>query len=199
MNSVKPELKQLNKAIKAKNELAKAEMKSILPRFGIFARYNFSYTEARQPQESVFAYDPYNQNSLVAGVGFQWDMDFGITKSKSNTHKVDALQLTSQKKFAERGLDLLVRNTWEEIKALERALKKSSKALKYAKKFLGRTLIGGALGLVNAEDVVDAYQARILTFNEYFQKIYDYNMAWAKLSLAVGEEIDPFVLKEGTN
>ncbi len=192
----KPELQQLRKAVDAKNKLAEAEQKSLLPRLGIFAQYKFSYTSARQAQDSVFAYDPYNQNSLVAGFGFQWDIDFGVTSSKSGTLKAEALQLSAQQKNAQRGLDLFVRNTWNEINALQKSIRSSSKALKYAKKFLSRTMLGGAVGLVNAEDVVDAYQARILTFNEYFQKIYEYNMAWAKLSLMVGEEVDPFVLEK---
>lgn len=194
VNDAKPELKQLTKAIDAKDNLALAESKSNLPRLGIFARYKFAYTKARQNQSSVYAYDPYNQNSLVAGIGFQWNLDFGVTASKSGTLKAEALQLRAQKKNTTRGINTLIRNTWREIKALEKGIRHSSKALKYAKKFLNRTMIGGAVGLVNAREVVDAYQARILTFNEYFQKIYQYNMAWAKLSLTVGEEVDPFVL-----
>lgn len=197
VEGAKPELKQLTKAIDAKDNLAIAQGKSLLPRLGIFARYKFAYTNARPDQKSVFAYDPYNQNSLVVGAGFQWNLDFGITSSKSETLKAEALQLRAKKKNAARGINTLIQNTWRQIKALEKGIRHSSKALKYAKKFLNRTMIGGAIGIVNAKEVVDAYQARILTFNEYFQKIYQYNMAWAKLSLTVGEEVDPFILEKG--
>lgn len=192
----RPELKQLENGIKAKERLYKATRKSLYPITGLFMNYQFSNTNARQPQESVYAYDPYNENSLVAGLGFIWNLDFGITKNNAAKHNIESQQLKMKRQNAIRGLGLLMRKNWSEIQALKKSLKASKKALKNAKKLLNRSLMKGAVGLINARDVVEAYQARVLTFNDFFQKVHDYNLAWSNLSMAVGIEVDPFVLKQ---
>lgn len=190
----KPELLMLEKAIDAKNSLASAKDKDMIPKLGLFIKYEYSKTSARQPQTSVFAYDPYNENSLVVGLGFKWDLNFGISKSEAQKERIESMQLEAKKRDALQGLQLLVEKHWQEIQALEKSVDHLQKATKSAKKWLSSKLLKGSLGTINADQVAKAYEARLKTAQELYEKIYHYNMAWAQLSLTLGQEVDPALL-----
>ncbi|MCB9060189.1 MAG: TolC family protein [Halobacteriovoraceae bacterium] len=195
LESSRPELKQIDYGISAKNLLSNAVKKSNLPQFGAYIKYQYSYTSAREPQDSVYAYDPYNENRAVGGIGVKWNFDLGITNGQSAKHKVESIQLKSKKIDAFKKLSLLVKKNWIQIKTLEQNIKDTSKAMKFAKKLLQRTLAAGTFGLSNSKSIVDSYEERILTYKDYVQKIHEYNMAWANLSLSVGQEVDPLLLE----
>lgn len=196
MNNERPELKQLKHGVSATKMLAMATKKSALPMPGLFIKYDFTSTDAREPQKSVFAYDPYNENSLVIGVGIKWNLNFGVSNTEASKYRVSALELEAKQKNATNGVEFLLEKDWMEVKTLQQQLDSAKEAAKYAKKLVGRALIGGAMGLINAKDIVEAYQARIITFKEYLQTIYEYNLAWARLSLTVGSEVDPLLVSE---
>lgn len=193
LSSDAPELNQINNGIMANEYLAKATKKNNYPVLGILLKYEYSHTDARQIQDSVFAYDPYNENSLVIGLGFQWKFDFGVTNVEASQFSVESLKLKTKQDYAKRGIKLIVEKNWNDIISIEEQLKSSEEAAKIAKKLLNRALIGGTIGLIKAKDVVDAYEARVLSLKEHFQNIFNYNLAWANLSLAVGREVDPLI------
>ncbi len=187
----RPELKQLEAGINAKKSLAKAKSKENYPNLGLLLKYDFSYTDARQKQDSVFAYDPYNENSLIVGLGVTWDIDWGLTKAKFAKTKVEIAQLKTKKKYAEKGLLIKVFDNWNTLNGLQDKLNNSKKANRFGKKLLARAMIGGSLGLIKGKDIVEAYQMRAFTYKDHLENIYHYNLAWAELSQSVGTEVDP--------
>jgi outer membrane protein len=192
----KPELKQLSEGIKAKKLLAIGERKGNFPNLGILFKYEYSYTDARQAQQSVFAYDPYNENSLIVGVGLKWNLNFGISKAKSQKLNIEAEQLEYKQKYARHGLSVRLKEKWETVKELKTKIKNSKKANRLGKKLLSRAMIGGGIGLIKAKEVVEAYEIRAYTYKNHLENIYNYNIAWAELSRAVGTEVDPILLSK---
>ena len=190
----KPELKQLEEGIEAKRLLAIGERKSNYPNLGILFKYEYSYTDARQAQQSVFAYDPYNENSLIVGVGIKWDLNFGISKAKSQKINIESEQLKYKQKYAKHGFAIKVQEKWRIVKEFKIKIKNSKKANRLGKKLLSRTIIGGGIGLIKAKEVVEAYEIRAYTYKDHLENIYNYNLAWAELSLSVGTEVDPILL-----
>jgi outer membrane protein TolC len=188
----RPELKQVNAGIEAKHSLASATNKSRFPMLGIIGKYDFSYTSAREKQNSVFAYDPYNKNSFVLGVGFTWQLDWGISRVEAQKYRLEKRELEHKKVQAESGLVLDLRKKWEEVKYGREVVKRNSKARKYAKKWLNSIVMKAGIGSsLNTDQFAKAYQARAMTFKNYLESLYKYYLSWAKLSKAVGTEIDP--------
>ncbi len=188
----RPELKQVAAGIKAKYLLAKAAYKDRFPMLGVIGKYDFSYTSARQKQESVFAYDPYNKNSLIVGVGFTWKLDWGVSKLKSEGYKIERQVLQLKEQEARKGLLLDLKRKWKKVDTMYQLVKNNSKARKYAKKWLNSIVMkAGIGGKLNIENFAKAYQARVMTYKTYLESLYQYYLAWASLSEAVGVEVDP--------
>jgi outer membrane protein TolC len=192
----KPALKQLREGIRAKKLLAIGERKANYPSLGVLFKYEYAYTDARQKQQSVFAYDPYNENSLIVGVGVKWDLNFGTSKAKSQKLNIQAEQLEYTQKFANRGLAVKLNEKWRQVNELKKRIQNSKKANRLGKKLLSRAMIGGGIGLMQAKDVVEAYEMRAYTYKDHLENIYNYNLSWAELSLAVGTEVDPLLISK---
>lgn len=195
MENNKPLLRKIKSGIEAKKLLSSAERKANYPTLGILLRYEFAYTDARSKQDSVFAYDPYNENSLIVGFGINWDLDFGVAKAKSQKINIEMEQLQFKERFASQGFNIQLKEKWQNVKDMKQKIKNSKKASKLGKKLLSRAMIGGGIGLLKAKEIVDAYEMRAFTYKEHLENIYNYNLAWADLSSFVGMEVDPVILK----
>lgn len=187
----KPELKKLQLGIEAKHSLSKAEFKGNYPVVAFLAKYDFAYTNMRNAQKSAFAYDPYNGTNAVIGVGIKWSFDFGVTNAKSAKIHAEAMELEAQRRFADEGIPVMIEKAWLEVREAEQNLMAQKRASKLGKQWLTKYMGGASLGIVDSKDLVDAYQARLLTLKDYYEAIYKHHMAWADLCLAVGKEIDP--------
>lgn len=189
----KPEFRQLEAGIVAKKALASAEWKGQLPVLAVLAKYDFAKTAIRQDQQSVFAYDPYNQDIFVMGIGFKWDFQWGLQNAKASKYSAEALELEAKQAYATTGLAVLVKKAWLELNEAEAKMKSARAGSKAAKKWLANAMMGVSSGLGDVKKIVDAYQARALTLKDFYEAIFRHHMAWAELSQVVGIEVDPFV------
>lgn len=188
------DLRQLSAGIVAKRSLARAESKGAFPVVAMLLKFDYAYTDMREEQQSVFAHDPFNDQSLVFGVGISWDFQWGLASAKSSKHRAEALELELQQNYARDGIFVLVEKAWLELKEAKTKLLAAERASKAGKKWLSRQMIGMSAGLGNTEKLVEAYQARAVTLKDYYEAIYRHHMAWAALSQVVGQEIDPYIL-----
>lgn len=189
----RPEFRQLEAGIVAKSELARAERKGDLPVVAILAKYDFAYTSKRENQSSVFAYDPYNQDSMVFGLGLKWNFQWGLQTAKADKYAAEAVELEAKGNYANAGIPVAVEKAWQELLEAETKLGSALKANKAAKRWLSGAMMGAGSGLGDARKIVDAYQARALTQKDYLEAVYRHHMAWAELSRAVGREVDPLL------
>jgi hypothetical protein len=195
LNEDYPDLIKLKKGINAKTDLLSSEKKSELPKFGAIVKYDYAQTNQRNAQKNPFVNDPYNRNDLRAGVGFTWDMDFGIKKSKQDRLNLEIAELQSKNHFAKSGLNILLQKSYIEVDEAEKKSQALHKAYRSAKKWMSNIGTSVALGLTPPKEIIDAYTTRALVYKDYYESIYKYQMAWAKLSEAVGTEVDPLLKK----
>ncbi len=190
-NQHHPDLQKVKYGILAKEALHSSEKKSQYPTIGALVKYDYAHTNQRTAQNNPFAYDPYNKNDLALGIGLSLDLDFGVKKSKIDKLSLEVLELKAKKEFAETGLSVLVQKAYLEVKEAEERAIALNKAYKAAKKWMTTVGASVALGLTPAKDIVDAYTTKAFIFKDYYESIYRYQMAWAKLSEACGVEVDP--------
>lgn len=195
LNEDYPDLLKVSKGIEAKSYLYKSEYKARLPVFGGLFKYDHAATDQRSSQKNPFIYDPYNHNYFAIGVGLTWDIDFGIKKSKQDKLTVEIAELKSKEHFAKIGLQVLLNKAYLDVEESEKRTQALQKAYKTAKKWLTNIETSVGLGLTPAKDIIDAYTTRALVYKDYYESLYNYQMAWAKLSEAVGSEVDPILTK----
>jgi hypothetical protein len=193
MNQKKQDLLKVGKGIQAKSGLLINEKKSLLPVFGALLKYDYAETNMRTAQNNPFIYDPYNHSSAAAGIGLTWNLDFGVSESKSDKLVLEIAELTSKEIFAKEGLKVLLTKAYLEVKEAEDRSAALKKAYKSAKKWLTNIETSVGLGLTPAKDIIDAYTTRALVSKDYYESLYRYQLAWAHLSEAVGVEVDPLL------
>lgn len=189
----RPEFRQLSEGIFAKRSLAKAEHKALFPILGLMASYEASETNVRTAQPGVFSYDPYNHKTTSAGIGFKWDFQWELQQAKAAKFRIEAEELELKEEYARQGIEADVRKAYLELQEAESRLKAATEGHKAGKKWLTGEAIGFSSGLGSAQGVVEAYAARAETTKNYFEALFRHQMAWASLSRAVGEEVDPLL------
>ncbi len=191
----RPEFDQLREGVAAKRLLARAEKKALLPVVAIAGEYDFADTNVRTHQPRPFAWDPYNRDFVSGGIGLKWTFQWGLAEAKSAKFTAEADELEAKQAFAQEGLLLEVKKAyWEAAEAAKR-LTAATEAYKTAKRWFTREMAGYAAGLGESKNLVDAYGARASTTKEYLEAIHEHHLAWARLSRAVGTEVDPAIMQ----
>ncbi|MBC7540514.1 MAG: TolC family protein [Bacteriovorax sp.] len=194
MNQSSPDLLKVDMGIQAKSSVLISEKKATRPVFGALVKYDYAETNQRTAQNNPFIYDPYNHSSLAAGVGLTWDIDFGVAQSKQDKLVLEIAELKSKQLFAKEGLKVLLNKSYMEVQEAQDRAETLKKAYKSAKKWLTNIGASVALGLTPAKDIIDAYTTRALVFKDYYESLYRYQMSWAHLSEATGQEVDPLLI-----
>jgi outer membrane protein TolC len=193
MNQSSPDLIKVDLGIQAKSDVLISEKKSARPVFGALLKYDYAQTNQRTAQNNPFIYDPYNHSSLAAGVGLTWDIDFGVGQSKQDKLVLEIAELKSKQLYAKEGLKVLLNKAYMEVGEAQGRAETLKKAYKSAKKWLTNIETSVGLGLTPAKDIIDAYTTRALVFKDYYESLYRYQMSWARLSEATGQEVDPLL------
>ena len=193
MNQATPDLLKVGMGIEAKSDLLINEKKSARPMFGALIKYDYAQTNQRSVQNNPFIYDPYNHSSLAAGIGLTWDIDFGVGQSKQDKLVLEIAELKSKELYAKEGLKVLLNKSYIEVEDAQLRAETLKKAYKSAKKWLTNIETSVGLGLTPAKDIIDAYTTRALVFKDYYESLYQYQMSWAHLSEATGQEVDPLL------
>ena len=178
------DLQRLSYGIKAKGSLLLAEEKSRYPQFGLMAGLTYASTPKFEEQQSKFAYDPYNGEDWKLALGFTWNLDFGITKSKIGTLRLEKQQLEQKKIFALKGLKVKLFDQWSNSQEKYKRIKHTLKSYKISKKWYRKKVIKFTLGANKAgdeRDIADAYKAKAMAFVAYYKSLYDHHLALGKL------------------
>lgn len=191
-----PKLKMIDAGIQAKSALAKSEELAQWPVLAVLAKYDYSSSSVRADQQSIFAYDPFNQNQFILGFGLEWDFQFGLHSSKRDKFLAEKNVLLAQQSLAKGGLAALVKKSWIELEKAEAQLNALRKAHKAAKKLWGRSAMSWAAGLATSKKISEAFTTRALVAKDYYQAIHSYELAWASLSQVVGKEVDPQITQK---
>ena len=189
----KPEFQQLDAGIMAKNSLASAEDRGKYPVLALLAQYQFAHTRSRTRQQSVFAYDPYNRDDLMLGIGLRWDFQWGLQKAKAAKLRADSEELQYRKSYSREALFTLLKKAYWELQEVEKKMGAAKRARKNAKQWMNRVKMAWSSGLGDKEELVKSYKAKIVAEKSYYESLYQYHIAWAKFSLAVGTEVDPIL------
>ena len=89
---------------------------------------------------------------------------------------------------------LEVKRAYWDLEEANTRLNATTAANRASKKLLSQELMAYGSGLGGkVEDIATAYGARAEAVKGYYEAIYQQHLAWARLSHAVGQEVDPLL------
>jgi outer membrane protein TolC len=182
----RPEWKMVRDGIKAKQLLVDAQLADRYPVLFLAGQVEYNETSVRQRQYSPWAYDPYNNFTGGVAVGAKFDFSPSSLNAKAAVLRAEVDKLKEKEKFAKDGIQLQVENAWQNAKEAKDNIDSARRGLDAAQRWvLGAGLVYG-IGTGDAKDALEGLAAQAKSEKDYYQAIYDYNMARADLAKACG-------------
>jgi outer membrane protein TolC len=189
----RPEWKQLDAGIEAKQAELLAEKKQYYPDIFAFGLLEYATAPNRDKQENPFVLEEFNFFWGGAYLGWRMALDFGMPK-KVAEKKAELLALKHQRREATTGMLLEVERAYQEVVEKQESLKFARKARKNGRALSALSAANFYIGLGEAKEVFEAFQMYTEGAAEYYMAIKDFNMAVAELARVTGTrfvESDP--------
>ena len=185
----RPEWRRLRLGIQAKEaELAMATS-DYFPTFFLAVPIRYGYAPGRSRQTNPFAYDNFNFGGAGPVLGVHWSLSFGETAAKVSRNRAELLKLRSQEKNAASSFPIEVKEAYLGVKEAEDRISITSDGRKAGRALVALATANFELGIGEPQDVFMGLGNYTRATNDYYEAVKDYNVALAKLSFVVGEEV----------
>lgn len=183
----RPEFKQLEKGVLAKEKQIQLEKKEYLPNLGWGGFADIGVTPGIRGDENDNNFvNPFNYKRAGLGVELSGKLDFRGTKSKVAQAEADYLKVISQKRAAMRGLELDMKKTYLDLKQSQFLLSRAEGDKRAAKQIVFLTKSNLDIGLGERKDYLDALQSYLVFEGRSYEAIFNYNTAVANLKVKMG-------------
>ena len=183
--SRRPEWKQLEAGIAAKEAELLAERKQYYPDIFAFGLLQYATAPNRDRQENPFVLEEFNFFWGGAYLGWHMALDFGMPK-KVAEKRAQLLALQHRQREATTGMLLEVEKAYREVVEKQQSLKFARKARKNGRALSALSAASFYMGLGEAKEVFEAFQMHTEGAAEYYMAIKDFNMAVAELARVTG-------------
>jgi outer membrane protein TolC len=184
----RPEWRMLKNGLEARRQLLRAEKADRYPLIFLAGEAAYNHASVRDDQHNPWLYDPYNGSSGGIAVGAKFDFAPAALSARIASKQADLDKLKEKEKFARSGITLQVRNAWETATAARADIDSARDGLDAAQRWVTAAGLVYAFGTAGAEDALKGLAARVKAEKDYYQAIFDYNMALADLIRMCGIE-----------
>ncbi|MCS7203782.1 MAG: TolC family protein [Thermodesulfovibrio sp.] len=183
---LRPEIIQINEAVKAKQALIDVERSNLYPQIFLMLRGSISGATNRERIHNPYISDPLNESTLAVVLGAKLNVDFGITKGRIKEAEAEYQRILDKKRFAEEGIPLQIKKAYLEYLEASQSIKDLEEAHKNAKKWLVAADANIDMGVGEMKDLADAILAYATTKINYLKALYNQKIAIANLIQASG-------------
>ena len=185
----RPEWQRLRLGIQAKEaELAMARS-DYFPSFFLSVPVRYGYAPGRSRQTNPFAYDDFNFGGGGPVVGLHWNLNFGETAAKVSRSRAELMKLHAQERTAITSFPLEVKEAYLNVTETRDRIKITDEGRRAGRALVGLSVANFELGIGDPQDIFLGLGNYTRSANDYYEAVRDYNIALAKLSLVVGEEV----------
>ena len=184
----RPEFRQVSEGLQARQELVAAARAAHYPDLFFGANLSAANASRRDRVDNPWVPDDFNHFWGGVAFGIKWKLDFGITSAKVSQEQAQYDRLVSTKYYAEDNIPLQIRKFYDEGVAAASSMEATRGAYENSKKWSVTALANFDFGVGPAKEIFDSLQQYAKMRWAYFQSIYNYNLALANLSYAVGDE-----------
>ncbi|MFQ5824673.1 MAG: TolC family protein [bacterium] len=183
------ELAQLRAGINARRALIRVSKSEYYPQFFFGGQMKYNFAKDRFDPNNPFIYNPTNYFRPGFVVGLNLNLNFLQTRDKVRVAQSEYLLLAQKENLLIDGIKLDVQKAFLELQQAEKNMRESRRALKASNNWLRSATMTFDIGVGEINDLIDAFKANGTMQAEYFQNIFNYNVALAKLSKAIGRDL----------
>lgn len=152
-------------------------------------RFEANWAESRADIDNPFLWD---EDNLIRGgpfFGLRWKLDVATQLADIQAAEARAAEQAARLERARTGLPLEVRRAFARYEEAEASLSVARTARKTGRALSFTTAANFRLGIGEGREILEAYGLYARTLGEYYRAIFDFNMAVAELSEAVGQPL----------
>jgi outer membrane protein TolC len=183
------EMQQLKAGIQVRESLLRVAKSDQYPQLFLAGQFKYAYAPNRDDQNSPFAYDPLNLLQTGAVIGFQQSLSFGLTSAKVKKARLEHQKLIYQTSLARKGVAIEIEKIYRELKEAESNLAAAEKARRATRRWFIAVRDGFNGGFEKASDMIEVVKEYAIIRAKYFEAVYNFNRAWARLQRATGKPI----------
>jgi len=180
------ELLALEAGMRARGCQVTYEKRNFLPDLFIGAFFSYTKSWVIDPQDSPFAYDPFNTWYAGGGLGLSWDLDLKRRLGALDEARAESRKVAAQWSAVRQQVSLEVEQAFLEVTDFRKQLKLDRSSYKAARGWVLAKLDLYESGMGDFKDLADALSAFFRRRMAFDKTKMDYNLALAKLAHACG-------------
>jgi len=130
--------------------------------------------------------DPFNYTRAGIGLQLKGQFDYHAGFSKVRQAKNELQKVALQQDYAQDGVELDVKEAFLDAHNTKLEMERTEEAGKFSRQLLFLTQSNFDIGLADPKDLIDALSGFLLARGQYFEAVFNYNVALAKLDLKTG-------------
>lgn len=182
----RPEIKQLEKGIAAKESLVRAGEADLYPSFFLAGIGSVAGAPERDRMPISYFPDDYNHSYMGVIIGSEWKFDLGIHQGKLKKARAEHQKLLHTRELAQDKIPLQVSKYYEDALEAEKSLNAYRKGSVAARKWIVASFSNFDFGVGTAKDMFDAIDRYGKNEGEYLLALLNYNLSLARLEHSVG-------------
>ncbi len=181
------ELKQLEIGYQVRQKQVSLEKRLPTPNLGLGAFFEMGRTPGVTGLTATDDFtDPLNFTRAGVGLRLTGQFDFHGAAAKIRQAKSELYKTGIQRDLAQEGVLLEVKESYLDAQIAEQEIGRAEEAGKLSRQLLFLTQSNYDIGLAESKDLVDGLQSFLETRGKYFEAVFNYNVAVAKLYQKAG-------------
>lgn len=182
----RPEMKQLEYLVKAKDSLRLEKKSQLFPSVGLGAEYRYGFAPGREKIRNPFLVNNFNMYSIGAAVFLTQSLSFHVMDSDLKRARADHEKAKADLQAGFQGIEFQIRRAHKEVMAKSESFEHSKQAFKKVRSWVLATTLNFGVGVVPPKELVEAFVAYSQVKNDYLGTLYDYRIAQAMLLYTTG-------------
>jgi len=181
------DLKLLEMGYEAKAKQVKLEKRLMAPNLGVGAFFELGRAPGVTGVTTTDDFsDPFNFTRAGIGLQLKGQFDWHTGFSKVRQAKSELYKIEVQKELAQDGVDLDVKESFLDVRNTKLDVDRAEEAGKLSRQLLFLTQSNYDIGLAEPKDLIEALSGFLTTRGQYFESVFYYNVAVAKLDQKIG-------------
>lgn len=182
------DLKLLEMGYQAKEKQVKLEKRLMAPNLGVGAFFEIGRAPGVTGVTTTDDFsDPFNFTRAGIGLQLKGQLDLHTGLSKVRQAKSELYKVEVQKELAQDGVDLDVKDAFLDVRNTKLDMERAEEAGKLSRQLLFLTQSNYDIGLAEPKDLIEALSGFLQTRGQYFESVFNFNVAVAKLAQKTGE------------
>ncbi len=185
----RPDLKLLEIGVAAREKQVTLEKRLMTPNLAVGSFFELGRAPGVTGVTTTDDFsDPMNYTRAGIGLQLKGTLDVHTSLSKIRQARSELFKTGVQRDYAEEGVELEVKEAYLDVQGARKAMARSEDAGTLSRQLLFLTQSNYDIGVGEARDLIEAFGAFLQQRGQYFEAVFNYNVAVAKLDQKVGRD-----------